>query len=577
MAIHQATKQMIDDVCDLVIKGKGVPTAPGEWVLDSSTKSLMKQSTSFVGRNKRKIVLTAAALIVTGILTGGLSVAVAAAAKLGSYVAGRIYRGMRDDHNKGMIKWFFRDMVDEKTREFKIGDFAVGSGGNASSKFKNVFKYVQEFIAHKDLSNLVNCFSELMENAKAFETKYDLYHSNGFTSCEQAIKTLENVYKYNYHMERVRPAMNFLDNYIMFIVLESSRMEAEFAEECPKMLKLLKSKARGLEMEFLNRCANSSAVLHTRWYSSEQNYKDWVRAVLHPWISEIQGTIVQNKISGEATLPTTILSSASNAIPTTAVSFGGSQAVTQSIKQVVTVQSTSMATSIATGGGEAVVSLVSEIANAKWNASMYSSGKTLGLTGWRDQSASERIANIKTLLKPSLERLTTKFEHYLVSHEEFMAAMKANSDLETICTKALRSRKHWSQSVGSDAYKYLAEFHQTIIGLVNVEGEKVFGDAKRAEKYEKFVKSGGKYAEASTISNAEDIKTCRLDLIQDKVDELLYKKHKVTIDPCSGYCYMPIKYVSNHWTWVPSPKTQDPGILNLAIKSINDLPKQTTV
>ena len=114
MALHPATEQMIDDVSDLVKNGKGVPTSPSEWVLDSSTKSLMKQTTAFVGRNKRKIVLTAAALVVTGILTGGISVAVAAAGKVGSWVAGRLYRKWVKWRSESAVKVLFNDLFDEK-------------------------------------------------------------------------------------------------------------------------------------------------------------------------------------------------------------------------------------------------------------------------------------------------------------------------------------------------------------------------------------------------------------------------------------------------------------------------------
>ena len=189
-------------------------------------------------------------------------------------------------------------------------------------------------------------------------------------------------------------------------------------------------------------------------------------------------------------------------------------------------------------GGEVALSIIAEVANAQWNSKQYNEGKTIKRKGlkisWEQQNVKDRVTNVRSLLKPELERLTRKFSHWLISHNEFAKGVQLNEDVETLAAKALRARKHWAQSVGSFGYKYLCEFHEVIIGTANVEWEKLFGDQVAAEKRETVIKEESKHS--TTVNKSNSSCMSRFDELVKFIDNHL-KNHDEK-GPCSGYCYM---------------------------------------
>jgi hypothetical protein len=131
--------------------------------------------------------------------------------------------------------------------------------------------------------------------------------------------------------------------------------------------------------------------------------------------------------------------------------------------------------------------------------------------------------------------LTENFEAWLASHDEFMK-IKDSTGLDAVFKKALEARKYRLQSIDTVAYKYLADFHNTLVGLVNAEGEKLFGNAADAKKYQDFV-NGKSDDHDWTSSEIEEPPSNFEEVIQLKINEFIETTHDIV--PCSGYCYMP--------------------------------------
>jgi len=573
-----ATTQMIDDVSDLAKAGRAVPTAPRQFTVDESTRVMMRDVARFAGRNKRKIVLAGVSLVVAGILTGGVAVGVAAVGKAAAYLGGRIYRRWERWRREKEVRGLFTDLFDESTGRFRNIDFAVGEGGVSDERFGQIIQAVQVLIAHRDFSTMVSAFTDLMEAGQTFTARYERARA-GVTNCAQAIELLQSLYNFSYHFERLRYAISFFDNLVLFVVLETTRMEAEFEQKMPSVVQYYNTTMIGDPLQAFNDAANSSAVLHTRFYESKKDYIPWVKAAIEPFWRQFtwnqRGTHVATRrmVGMEGTIGDAVIEGVKGAVPISAVSSTLSTGSTTGTEAIIRasggqVVQASTLTSASTGGGEAVAGILTEIANAKWNSTLYQSGKVWrGWNNWRDQTLVERVEVIKSVLKPSLERFVTKFDHWRTSHKEFMA--------NAYSTTCLRTRKHWAQSVGSESYKMICEFHQTVVGMANVEAERIFGnDPALARRYREFIESEGRFARTpATSTTSTPSATCVADDVQVKVDELL-TRHGTMLEPCSGYCYMPNKFLHRWWSVMPAV-TGDKG--EIPIKPIGSTARNLEV
>jgi hypothetical protein len=145
----------------------------------------------------------------------------------------------------------------------------------------------------------------------------------------------------------------------------------------------------------------------------------------------------------------------------------------------------------------------------------------------------------------------------------------------------LRSRKHWAQSVGSDAFKVLAEFQETVVGMANVEHNKIFDSASRAEQFENFMthlpadaqgnRERARFAEAAATTSSQGIPTTRADMVQGIIDDFV-KTHPA--GSCQGtYCYMPIKLLPMQGIMITSfrPSDEEYPIFPIGSTSFIDL------
>jgi hypothetical protein len=128
----------------------------------------------------------------------------------------------------------------------------------------------------------------------------------------------------------------------------------------------------------------------------------------------------------------------------TAFTASGGKLASESLKKVGNIElKPDLQLSIETAGAEIAANIVAEFANAKWNAAQLKSGRTLGMSGWRALTLEERVTLMKTKVKSSLTRINTKYEHWVISHDNFMKS----STLEDQCKFMLLS-----QALGANSW-----------------------------------------------------------------------------------------------------------------------------
>jgi hypothetical protein len=296
-------------------------------------------------------------------------------------------------------------------------------------------------------------------------------------------------------------------------------------------------------MGILNSAANSSGVMNSKFWNTD--YNDWCMAVLSPWSNGlfIGPVLTGGDINSEKGMKDKLADATVKKTGDIASKTISGQVASIGLRQVLGAPSVEAAAAAGSAGVGMALNIAVQVANAEWNTRRYKSAQNLTMTGWVQQDVRERVKSIKSTLKPNLERLVTKFSHWLISHEEFKRGLTGgNLPISILAAKALRARKHWAQSVGSDAYKMICEFHEVVVGAANVEWEKVFGDQHQAEKREQVIKDQKETRYAASVWEATG-ETSREAEIQATIDNFI-RKHDS--GPCSGYCYISVQTYLNH-------------------------------
>ena len=545
---NAATARMIEDVSKLVVEGRAVPTRPGTLQLDEKTRVELLRMGRFVNRNKRKIFISTAALVVAGVLTGGAAVGVAIVAKAGSFIAGRVYRALELWHSEKKITRLFPDMVDGDTGLFKAEEFAITPDGSPNKNFGECISAVQTIISHRDFSNMVNAFVDATNSYELFNTQR--MAAVQVTTCAQSIRVLTDLYRFKYHYTRLEPAFNFLDQYVLYIFLTSMTMEAEFGERVKSVWTRLANIPDPLG--YLNTIANSSDVLHTRgFFGGEENHRAWVKAALDPYVSLTDWVSVYKQGGSENSVQMDKRGfvagvrdgAAGAATGYTAFTASGGKLASESLKKVSNIElKPDLQLSIETAGAEIAANIVAEFANAKWNAAQLKSGRTLGMSGWRDLTLEERVTLMKTKVKSSLTRINTKYEHWVISHDNFMKS----STLEDQCKFMLRSRKHWAQTVGSTDWQDIVSFHEFVITKTLVANNTIFRSEHDAARMKEFFDQGSDFGgyenrgdEPWTKDDAKGEGVSALDKVHMSIDNHIGSHVNGACSDIS-FCYMPI-------------------------------------
>lgn len=450
-------------------------------------------------RNKRKIALGGASLVVTLIVGGPVGLGVAVAGKAVSFASKRAFRYARVTKKKYNI------------RKFKEANGPDGSGVTvrngagllaSNAEYKAILDDVRYLCQHGHLTDIFNAYSELERDYTTCSRMNLPLSPLGIDSCDKAIEMWEAVARVHYRFEGVREVFELFDDLVMYSVLEASRMEDEYKAKFRTVWPLFKSKTFSTvpgkisseAWAVLNRAANSGDVLHTRFRSMGRahDYSGWIRQALRgevelpeaggagdvgavlaaPLLAQVDprspdafagqlGNVAQFGLN-QLTIDPTDLSMGNNVAQESAIGtwfgtpgylFGASSgpAVIAGAGQIQ-------------GAAEAVAEALVDKANEKLNEWQYKNQKKVGFFKLIDQSKRERVGTLRILAKEKLEEFVDKMESWIASQKEFMA-LTAAADANTIARKLLRYHKHRMQV--AELSKFIYEFHENVVSTAN--------------------------------------------------------------------------------------------------------------
>ncbi len=518
---NAATAKMIEDVSTLVLAGQAVPTRIGSIGVSEATMVQLRNAGRLVNRNKRKIAIATAALVVAGVLTGGVAVGVAVAGKAGGFIAGRIYRRWEMWSHMGKVKRLFPELTNEKG-EFTALEFTeiTNIDGSLNPKFKECMAAAEFMVAHRDFSDMVNAYIDTLAAKEKLDGQFAA--TVQIKDCTQAIEVLASMYKLKYHYSRVEAAFTFLDAYLVYISIRAKTIEEEFGSMAKRVFRRLKQQNPD-PLGYLSLVANTSDVLHTagRLWGDGIDQRAWVKAALKPFVQESEwgashASVIaagKNELNKGATANDKLRDQGGK-LPIMAAKAQGGHAASSALKDAVGGMSSNVHLSAESAITQMTVGIVADVINSKINAEQLSRGKTIGFGGIRDLSSGERATLLKTKVKASFPRFNRKFEHLEKSHQEFLD----NEMSPDQCTYMLRTRKHWIQTIGSSDWTDLWELHALVVGQTIAANNYYFGS-----EFENF--------------NAT---TTRADELQGKIDEHIGRHQN---GACSGggcFCYMPV-------------------------------------
>lgn len=450
-------------------------------------------------RNKRKIALGGASLVVTLIVGGPVGLGVAVAGKAVSFASKRAFRYARVTKKKYNI------------RKFKQANGPDGSGVTvrdssgllvSNAEYKAILDDVRYLCQHGILTDIFNAYSELERDYDTCGRMNLPLSPLGIDSCDKAIEMWEAVARVHYRFEGVREVFELFDDLVMYSVLEASRMEEEYKAKLKTIWPAFRSKTfstvpRRLSTEgwaVLNRAANSGDVMHTHFRSMgrQHDYSGWIRQALNGEVEMPEGGMVgdvgdvlaapllaqvdprsPDALAGQLGNVTQFglnqlsinpgdLSMGSNVAQESAIGtwfgtpghlFGASSgpAVIAGAGQIQ-------------GAAEAVADALVEKANEKLNEWQYKNRKKVGFFKLIDQTQRERAGTLRIMAKDKLEEFVDKMESWIASQKEFMALTPA-ADANTIARKLLRYHKHRMQV--AELSKFVYEFHEHVVSTAN--------------------------------------------------------------------------------------------------------------
>ena len=531
---HSATAKMIEDVSTLVLAGQKVPTRVGYAPSSRVPYEQLINASRLVKRNKRKILIATASLVTVGVLTGGVAVGIAVAGKATGFVAGRMYRRWQMWGATGTFRRLFPDLIN-KAGEFDalqlLENGSTDSDHNRklreskAPQFAECMAAVEFMVAHRDFSDMANAYIDLMKASKDLQTR--ISQSNNLRNCQQAIELLESLYSLKYHYERLEAAFTFLDAYISYIEMRSRKIEEEFGRLAKITWAALKSsydnerlsdwelRTYAGPLDYLNMVANSSAVLHTAGWLSNPDKRTWIKTMLHPYVQsgELEARTLKKGSNFLVDKERDLDSKMPMMLTSTAVGATASFALKQAIGGVTSAPSLSIETTVAA----VTLGAVADKAASLSNSYQLEHSSTFGFTGWRELQSEDVAILLKTKVKASFPRLNRKFQHWEISHQEFVASV--GKRLPEQCTAMLRSRKHWEQTVGSLEWKELCDLRTTLIE-----------DAKRVNQ---------RYFGSDSPDPSKEITPA--DRLQGAIDYFLGNHKSGLACSCEGlFCYMPV-------------------------------------
>jgi len=521
---HRRTTALCHHVEDLALKGQPVPVAPGSWVkIEYARRGLQDQllkTAARLDRNKRKFALfaattattTAAAVAVaaaTGPGAAGIpvaivsTVAVATATAVAGVVAGRIWRFTKAQVTQ---KIFIKNWDDCRKNQGRYeqgllrGQHRDDDGFAAIDQdYARILDAVIYMLQYEGLAAIQDSFAIMAREHAVAEKRRA--HGAPVHDCADALRLWEALARVRYEFDRVRNVFELFDEFVVWLVMDRSRMEDEFDRHLRATWPQFAAATGFRGIEVLNEAANAGGVFHTAFREFGrradhrafvlQSLPTWTHGDLLPTAAEAGGAIGAAALAASAqpnALKRVASAGAKGAVlggvkagvsggagygvklGRSAVETALSQAQTTVAAEVGKTAATgavSLGAGVATGVFNAALTAAVEEGNNAWNDYKLKNKKTLGLKGLRDQTDVERIATLRTEVKnKKILKFVTKWKHLRESHEVFMR--EGMGDPAAYAVRLMRRQKHWFQTLGEDQLgTYVFAFHETVVSRAN--------------------------------------------------------------------------------------------------------------
>jgi hypothetical protein len=525
---HRRSLALFADVEKLALEGRPVPVAPGSWVrieyARRELRNLGMKTAARLDRNKRKFALFAAttatstvAAVAVAAATGpgaaGIPVAIVstvAVATVGAGVGIAVGRVWRFAKAQVQTRIHIKKWDDRRKEEGRQEDGLIRGQRRDDEGFvavdqdyARILDAVTYMLQYEGLSAIQDSFA-IMEREHA-EAEKRMARGAPVADCADAIRLWEALARVRYEYDRVRNVFELFDEFVVWLVMDRSRMEDEFDRHLKATWPQFVASTDWARLGLLNDAANAGGVFHTafRDLGRREDYTAFVFQSLPAWthadlaqsappamaaaaqrsgFGRVAGAGAKGAVLGGvkagasgglslgAKLGWTAASTAVSRLPTTVAAEVGKTAATGAV---------SLGAGVAAGAVNTALTAAVEEANNVWNDFKLKNKKTLGLKGLRDQTTLERIGTLRSEVKnKKIAKFVTKWKHLRESHAVFLR--EGVGDPAAYAVRLLRRQKHWYQTLGEDQLaKYVFEFHETVVAAANRMSDRV--DAWAAE------------------------------------------------------------------------------------------------
>jgi hypothetical protein len=518
---HPRAAALFADVETLAVQGRPVPVAPSSWTKVEYARrqihNLGLKAAARLDRNKRNIALFAATTTTTTIAavavaaaTGpgaaAIPVAIASTVAIATVSAGvtiaigRTWRFAKAAvHLKVKIKgWDARNDAAGKA-EAGLGKGQVRDADDfiaVDPRYAEILDSVSYMLQYDGLSAIQDAFT-IMEREFATAERRMIANPE-IRDCADALRLWEALARVRYEFDRVRNIFELFDAFVVWLVMDRSRMEEEFRTAFEGTWPRFVAATDFTRLGLLNDAANGSAVFHTalRDLGRRVDYTAFIFDALPPTAHgdlalsapgaeaasgagagrRIAGAGAKGAVTGLVKSSITGGLSLGGKVAYSAVGTALSRApttVAAEVTKTATTGAVSLGAGVATGVFNTALTAIVHETNNVWNDYKLKNKKTLGLKGLREQTITERIATLRTEVKQKkLAKFVTKWKHLRESHDRFVR--QSMGDPADYATRLLRRQKHWFQTLGEDQLgKYVFEFHETVVMAANTMSTQV--------------------------------------------------------------------------------------------------------
>ncbi len=266
----------------------------------------------YLERNRAKIIKTALKTVATGVLSGGVAVGFAFVALTTKTAVIYTYRRYRSGVATAAVgafrstSGFTQAITPDQTQKTHDGRGNVGrtsgktikqfsrdfmSSPATSKSFWNslrgkpqppvsVLQEAEFLIEHGALTQVMNAFAELDNDARALDRVASACAAGNYRSCDQAWQLMEYVERVNARIDALADAIELIQDVVEYSVMCTSMYDSEFAATQTRIRRwILKKTRHGRTRDaLLNAAANSRGVFNSHF--RQGNHLAWARAAI---------------------------------------------------------------------------------------------------------------------------------------------------------------------------------------------------------------------------------------------------------------------------------------------------------